>query len=60
VARRGRLASRMEVRVKGRLDGFRAQDLAGELDRAVKAGEREVRVDLGEVTFSARRASGCW
>ena len=55
---RTRRGEGVELHVKGRLDGFRAQQFAEELERLVREGRREIGLDLAEVSYLSSAGIG--
>ena len=55
---RSRSAEGVELHLRGRLDGFRAPVLIQELDRLIKAGDRDIRLNLAEVSYLSSAGIG--
>jgi anti-sigma B factor antagonist len=55
---RSRSAAGVELQLKGRLDGFRAPELIQELDRLIQAGDRDIRLNLAEVSYLSSAGIG--
>jgi anti-sigma B factor antagonist len=55
---RSRSAGGVELHLRGRLDGFRAPELIQELERLIKAGDRDIRLDLAEVSYLSSAGIG--
>lgn len=55
---RTRTVDGVELHVKGRLDGFRAGQFASELERLIQAGDRQIRLDLAEVSYLSSAGIG--
>jgi len=55
---RAQVGDALELRVKGRLDGYWADHLARALEQAVREGSHQIRLNLSEVTFMSSAGIG--